>query len=107
MNDTIITIITVLIGSGLIQFLFNRFDDKISKLNKIEKSINYLEVGLTRTQLLVMIVHYPDVRQEEIMKLAYKYFVELKGDFYMTNVFKDYLEKNNIAIPHWFKIGNI
>lgn len=36
---------------------------------------------------------------DTILKMAEKYFVELKGDWYMSNKFLDWAEKENIHLP--------
>lgn len=99
-------IIIAIIGSGafftFIQFLINRYDNK----NKILNKINYIEVGLTRMQLMVLMSDYPN-RKEEVMKLAKKYFGELKGNFFLSSIFKSWLKKHKIKKPSWFTESNI
>lgn len=108
-----ITLITVLIGSGLIQFFFNRHDTKEkeslnSKLNpiveKLDKIINEqrkTEKDQLRTQLLVMMSLMPN-DQQEILTLAERYFDQLKGDWFYSSLFAKWLKDNDVEKPFWF-----
>lgn len=96
MKDYILAIIGVS-GAlfGFIQFIISRND------NKINKNIDSLKRSQCRTEMLVMMNHYPDETME-IMRLAKVYFSELKGDFYMTSLFAKWIRQNNIEKPLWF-----
>jgi len=111
-STTILTIIAAVLGSTglatLIQFFVNRHDnrnDKLAnidtKLDQVEKVLKERERGDVRTQMLLLLSNYPD-NQSEIMKLAEHYFIDLKGDWYMTTLFNKWLEEKNIAKPEWF-----
>ena len=65
------------------------------KLDDISKQVASLEVGATRTQLLTLISNYPD-NESEIMKVAEYYFGELKGDWYMTEIFSKWATERGI-----------
>lgn len=115
-NDVILSLIKELalpiilgmIGSSglttLITFLINRRDnmkkDK-KELEEIKKDIKELNLSQSRSEMLIMMNHYPN-DQFEILKLAERYFVDLDGDFVMTSIFCKWLEENKITKPNWF-----
>ena len=106
MNDLIVGLIGAVLGSGLIQFLIKRSDEK--KANPIEAKIDKIleeqkksEKDNLRTQLLVMMTVLPD-NHEEIMTLAQRYFGELKGDWFYSSLFAKWLRQNDIEKPLWF-----
>ena len=105
MNSSIVQIIIAIISSnavfGFIQFIFNRID----YVKKIESKLGYIDQGLIRMQLLVLISNYPD-RIEEIMKLAEQYFCKFHGNYYLTSLFKRYLDDKMLTYPQWFNIDN-
>lgn len=105
MKDIIIPIIIAVIGSnalfGFIQFLIKRKDDNNSIIKEIKDRLSFIDQGLVRMQLLVLISNYPS-RTEETMKLAEQYFCKFKGNFYLTTLFKQYLDDNKLIYPKWF-----
>ena len=58
-----------------------------------------------RTQLLLLLSDYPEERQE-IMKLAEHYFKDLKGNWYATTLFNNWLVERQIARPEWFRVND-
>ena len=100
------------IATAIINALANRnkrlkeLEDKMDKNNermdKIEERQVTSEKDALRTQLLVLLSDYPD-NTEGIMEVARHYFVVLKGNWYMTALFNNWLEKNGIAKPEWLK----
>lgn len=60
------------------------------------------EKDSVRTQLLVLMSDYPD-NQSEIMGVAQHYFVDCKGNWYITSMFNKWLEREQIGKPDWFK----
>lgn len=114
MEQFIISLVTVLLGSGLIQFFFTRHDTKekeklenkltpiADKLDKIINEQKKSEKDALRTQLLVMMTVLPN-NHEEIMTLAERYFKELKGDWFYSSLFKKWLKDNDIENPVWFE----
>lgn len=114
MEQFIISIISVLLGSGLIQFFVTRKDNKTkesieSKISpiteKLDKMLNEqkkTEKDQLRTQLLVMMSLMPS-NQQEILTLAERYFGELKGDWFYSSLFKKWLKDNQIENPLWFE----
>ncbi len=105
MEKILVPIIIAIVGSnalfGFMQFLINRKDKNNSILTDILNKINFIDQGLVRMQLLVLISNYPN-RTEEIMKLAEQYFCKFKGNFYLTTLFKQYLDEHNLVYPQWF-----
>ena len=105
------TIITILCTGGVfafLEFLIRRRDEKkgamskvITRLDRIEKRQDTSERDACRTQLLILLNHYPS-NTPEIMKLAEHYFRELHGDWYMTSLFNGWLMRNGIGKPEWF-----
>jgi hypothetical protein len=57
--------------------------ENVEKVLKISKETRQDTI---RIQLLMIMEHQPD-NIDTIVKLAEKYFIELKGDWYMTNEF--------------------
>ena len=102
-KEIITTIVLAILASNgffaLIQFLITRHD---TNKNVKDKLIRLEKDGL-RTQLLLMILLKPQEKQE-ILTLGQHYFVELKGNWYMTDIFNKWLEANNEK-PEWFKRG--
>ena len=102
MADIITAIIVAVVGSEalvrLIIFFVERKDGKRGIKNQLIK----LEKDSCRTQMLVMLSDYPE-EKTEIMTLAEHYFKDLKGNWFMTGVFRDWMQKNDIVNPIWFK----
>ena len=94
-------VIAVLASNGffaLVQFLITRYD---TKRNIKDKLIRLEKDGL-RTQLLLMILMKPG-EKKEILTLAQHYFVDLEGNWYMTDIFKMWLKEEGHSNPDWFK----
>lgn len=109
--DNIFQLVLVALGSSglmsLIQYLLQRNDKKAkqideicSKLQKLENKLLTFEKDLTRLQLMLLMTAYPD-RKEETIEVAHHYFVDDKGNWYMTNIFRDWCEANNFEMPNW------
>lgn len=92
------TIILTILGSGalfgFVQFLITRKD------KKLEDKLKGISLSQYRTEMLVMMNHYPS-ETIEILRLARHYFTS-GGDFYMTSLFAKWLKANNIEKPLWF-----
>lgn len=101
MHDLTMTITLAVLGSNalfaFIQFLISRHDTK----KNIKGKLNTLEKDGLRTQLLLLILMKPE-EQTEILRLAEHYFKVLKGNWYMTSIFKNWLKENNVGEPDWF-----
>lgn len=96
MKDYILPIILAILGSGaffsFLQFLISRHD--------IRKG--WTAQNVDRLQLMVLIADYPR-KVDEILKLAEHYFVELKGNSFIKELFADWLQSQHIDEPEWFK----
>lgn len=105
-------IIIAIVGSGalsaLIAGFFQLVTNRKGKLSAIEDKLNHLETeskksekDALRTQLLLMLKDYPS-EKAEILRLAERYFGELKANWYLTPLFNKWLEEYDIAEPEWF-----
>lgn len=101
--ENIITIIAAVLGSSLIQYLISRHDSRAEKANENMKTLSKLERDSVRLQILFMMKFQPE-RKEKILEIAEYYFHKLKGDWYMTDIFSEWLQENGINIPGWFTI---
>lgn len=99
-----------ILGGGnlilFVKFLIERYDRKKEKSETEEKEalknkLVVLEKDGLRTQLLLLILIRPD-EQTEILRLAEHYFKVLKGNWYMTSIFNNWLKAKKIAEPEWF-----
>lgn len=105
-------IIAAVAGGGLygfIRFLIERKDSKDNKFAQIEQSLARIENEIKdsrqdrcRLQLLNLIQHNPQ-NVDTILMVAKKYFVDLKGNWYMDSMFIEWAGENNVALPSWFK----
>jgi len=86
---------------SFIQFLITRKDNRNEMQKKILKKLDKGERDNCRTQLLLLMSDYPEERKE-IFTLAEYYFTTLKGDWYMTSLFKKFLKEMDIDQPVWF-----
>lgn len=101
MNATATIIVAILASNGLfaiLQFLITRQDQKKNLKGKLER----LERDGLRTQLLLLILLKGD-EKKEILTLAQHYFDDLKGNWYMTDIFNKWLEEKGHSKPDWFK----
>lgn len=104
--DATTTIILAVLGSNglfaLVQFFITRWDTKKS----IKGKLDHLERDGLRTQLLLMLLMRPN-EQTEILTLAERYFRKppygLGGNWYMTSMFKSWLEEYTVLKPDWFE----
>lgn len=101
MDKIIVPIVVAVVSSGgfftFIQFLIGRY----GLLQALQKKIDYIDQGNIRLQILFLI-HITPQRSEEIIKVAKKYFCDFKGNYYLTGIFKQYLDDNNLMYPDWF-----
>ena len=88
-------IVVAILGSGaffsFLQFIITRHD-----LRK-----GWTAQNVDRLQLMVLIADYPR-KVDEILKLAEHYFVELRGNSFLKELFADWLASQNIEKPEWF-----
>lgn len=100
------------IVSGAIALISKRMDRKYAQEDKVEsqndemdsikKQLHKVELDNVRLQILVLMADYPD-DDTEIMRVAEHYFRDLKGNWYMTSMFNNWIQKNNIAQPDWLE----
>lgn len=105
-------VLTILGSAGLftfIEFLINRKDKKTDKQDEINKRLERIEARLEtnekdqcRTQLLLFMADYPD-EVDDILTLAHHYFVDLQGNWVLTNTFNRWIEEHNIKGLEWYK----
>ena len=110
MSDLTTILVAVVSSNGLVEvirWLVNRRkkdDELIKRLDTFEENtnskLNKNEKDNVRTQLLVLMSDYPE-RLDEIMEAAHHYFVDLKANWYLTDIFKDWLKNKGIDIPDW------
>lgn len=106
MDETVKTIIIAVLASNgffaLVQFLITRWDTK----KNLKGSLKKLERDGLRTQLLLLLLIQPD-EQTEILTIAERYFKKppqgLGGNWYMTSLFKKWLEESKVGKPEWFE----
>lgn len=100
-----IEILSIIFGTagvvGFIQFLINRRDNRKDLLKTIDKKLDKIEKDNCRTQLLLLLSDYPR-NDKEILELAQHYFFDLKGDWYMSSLFAEWLKQRGIDFPPWF-----
>lgn len=103
-------ILLAILGGGnlilFVKFLIERHDRKIEQADNeeregIKNKLLVLEKDGLRTQLLLLILIRPE-EQTEILRIAEHYFKVLKGDWYMTSIFNNWLKEKDIAEPEWF-----
>jgi len=110
MKDIILGILSLIAASfAFITFLITRRDQRKAKLDQLikvseenTKSIIQLNKNDAGMQLFLL-MHISPRSAADILPLAYRYFVELNGDQYLTSQFKDWLNNQNIDKPIWFK----
>lgn len=98
----IITAISVITGALITcsSFISSKITESVDKkLDNISEQLDNIELDSTRTQLLTLMSNYPD-NESEILKVAYHYFRELGGDWYMSELFSKWAEERNIDVSH-------
>lgn len=98
-------LIEILVGGNLlmfIKFLIERHDKKkAGGVEKIKDTLVKLEKDGLRTQLLLLLLMKPQEKQE-ILTIGEHYFKDLKGNWYMTSMFKKWCDVNGLE-PEWFE----
>lgn len=70
--------------------------------NDQDKQLDKIEKDSVRNQLMTMMSDYSN-RVDEIMEIAEHYFKDLKGNWYVTNIFKTWLVNHEeVGMPDWF-----
>ena len=98
----IIAVLSSTAISSLVIFFITRKDKRQDDHNEILEKLTRLEHDMSRTQLLLLMNDMPD-NTTEILIVAEYYFVNLKGDWYMSILFDEWLEKKGLNIPVWYK----
>ena len=99
MGDLTTIIVAVVSSNALVEvirWLIGRKKENEEIIKRLDKN----EKDNVRTQLLVLMSDYPE-RLDEIMTAAHHYFVDLKANWYLTTIFKDWLKEKGIEIPDW------
>lgn len=114
MKEVIVAVIAGVFSGAFftfLQFLIQRKDSRKQDMEDIKDAIEEIKgemqdikLGNARTELMLLFNDYPD-NEQEVLKQAEKYFVQLNGNFYMTSMFTKWLELNHISIPGWFVSG--
>lgn len=102
-------LIACLSSTGLFafaQFLLNRYFKNKDGRDEIKKSLKTLaersregELNDSKTQLLILINHFPHDRQAILME-AENYFIKLQGDSWMAGILIDWAKKENVDIEY-------
>ncbi len=119
MKDLIVALLINSAFWGFVQFVIARYDRKSDEKNGVKKSIDDVNAKMDgfieeikaklkrqekdslRTQLLVLILLKPEEKQE-ILTVGEHYFKDLKGNWYMTNIFRNWLKNTETGEPEWF-----
>lgn len=97
-----ITAIGVITGALITcsSFISSKITESVDKkLDNISEQLDNIELDSTRTQLLTLMSNYPD-NESEILKVAYHYFKDLDGDWYISELFTEWAEERNIDVSH-------
>lgn len=70
----------------------------VDKLEAQDVQLHEIRLDTTRTQLIMLMEHQPH-NHDTIIKVAERYFVSLKGDWYLTSLFKDWAKREGVSIP--------
>jgi len=100
-------IVTAIIGAinnrkGRLKAVEDKLEKVDLRLDAIDRNLEKSEKDTLRTQLLLMISDYPD-NVEGIMAIGERYFGTLRGNWYATTLFNNWLLSKGIAKPEWFK----
>lgn len=104
----LLNILSLIIGGlgigGLITFFITRHDNKKGLENKLYK----VEKDSVRIQILLLMYNYQETDKEELLRCAEYYFKKkedggLEADWYLTDMFKRFIESHDIKQPAWFK----
>ena len=80
----------------------DRFKEVEKLFNEIKSQLSKQEKDIVRDQLLTLMSDYPN-RTDEIIEVAHHYFVDLNGNWYMTDIFAKWIDQEEIRRPSWFK----
>lgn len=100
-SGAVVTIICAVLAGGFFSFI-ERLIDRHDKIKNAQGDMDKLWRALDRIQLMVLMSDYSE-RSEEIVEVGEHYFVKLKGDWFMHNLFLNYLRQHKLPRPKWFK----
>lgn len=92
---TIITSLLVIGGAffGATNYLENKLDEHISaQTNALKSELSEVKLSSTRNELLLMMQSNP-TNVLEIERLAKHYFIDMNGNFYMTQKYSDWAKQ--------------
>lgn len=97
----LITSIPALVSAiiALATFITTKRSTKLEEeLNPIRKELHEIRLDTTRTQLIMLMEHQPH-NHDTIIKVAERYFLVLRGDWYLTSLFKEWAKKEDVDVP--------
>lgn len=108
-EDNAVAIILGVLSSNLIfelvRYLIGKFNASKSldeRFKALDKRFDKQEKDVVRLQLMVLMSDFPE-KKDEIMEVAKHYFYDLKGNWYMTSIYNEWLKKEKIEQPSWLK----
>ena len=102
MSENATAILLGVLGSSAFCELVRYYIGRKTSKNEITKRLDKLEKDGVRLQLMVLMSDFPE-KKDEIMEVAKHYFYDLKGNWYMTAIYKEWLSRENIEQPSWLK----
>lgn len=93
---TTITSAGIIIGAffGCSNYIVSQLDQHIQdQMSDVKEDVAEIKLSSTRNELLLMMRNNPE-NVIEIERLAKAYFVDMKGDFYMTGLYSDWAKKH-------------
>lgn len=70
----------------------------LDKLEAQDKELHEIRLDTTRTQLLMLMEHQPE-NHDTILKVAHRYFVDLKGNWWMASEFMNWAKNQGVQVP--------
>ena len=102
MSENATAILLGVLGSSAFCELVRYYIGRKTSKNEITKRLDKLEKDGVRLQLMVLMSDFPE-KKDEIMEVAKHYFYDLKGNWYMTSIYNEWLKKEKIEQPSWLK----
>lgn len=93
---SLITALCIIGGAffGATNYIVSQLDSHIQgQMSDVKKDVAEIKLSSTRNELILMIEHNPK-NVIEIERLAKVYFVDMKGDFYMTGLYSDWAREH-------------
>lgn len=92
---TTITSAGIIIGAffGFSNYIVTQLDSHIQdQMSDVKADVSEIKLSSARNELILMIEHNPN-NVIEIERLAKVYFVDMKGDFYMTGLYSEWAKQ--------------